>query len=113
MINNLVVDYNKSTKINNIEYSAIESINTFTKRIKFYNPEVSEPLHKFWYMVGNAKIIKKNQNILSIALSSTDTKLIESIKNLDEKVNNIGNSDFRVFICQKPEQSGSVFGRCS
>lgn len=85
MIHNFVVDYNKSTKINNIEYSNTESVNTFTKKIKFFNPEISEPLHKFWYFVPNAKLIKKSSGILTLALSSTDTNLIESLKNLDDK----------------------------
>ena len=89
MIHHYVVDYNKSTKINNIEYSSIEPVNTFTKKIKFFNPEISEPLHRFWYFVPNAKLIKKNVGMITLVLSSTDTNIIESIKNLDEKTGNI------------------------
>jgi hypothetical protein len=89
MIHNFIVDYNRSTKINTIEYSNIEAVNTFTRKIKFYNPEISEPLHKFWYFVPNAKLIKKNSGVLTMALSSIDTNLIESLKNLDEKTDKI------------------------
>ena len=89
MIQSLIVDYNKSSNINKIEYSRIEYVNTFIRKIKFYNPEVNEPLHNFWYFITNAKIIKNSANNISIVLSSNDNKLIESINNLDEKINDI------------------------
>ncbi len=85
MIHNLIVDYTKSTKINNIEHGGLEFVNTFTRKIKFYNPDVNEPMHKFWYLISNAKVVKNNTNMIKIALSSNDTSLMESIKNLDDK----------------------------
>jgi len=89
MISNLIVDYTKEGKINNIEYSNIEYVNNFTKRIKFYNPMVNEPLHKFWYYIPNAKIIKKGPNNISIVTSSSEKQLIESLNSLDETTNKI------------------------
>lgn len=89
MIQNFIVDYNKTTKINSIEFCNIEPINSFSKRIKFFNPEVSEPLHKFWYFISNAKILKKNNGLIDIVLSSNDKNLIKSIQNLDYKTSEI------------------------
>lgn len=83
MIHNLIVDYSKDSIINNIEHSKIESINTFRKRIKFYNPNVNEPLHKFWYHIPNAKLHDKDYNLISIVIPRTETKFLESIKSLD------------------------------
>ncbi|VBB17874.1 hypothetical protein YASMINEVIRUS_337 [Yasminevirus sp. GU-2018] len=88
-IHNFLVDYNRSTTIDNIERSPLEQVNSFTRRIKFYNPAVNEPLHKFWYYINNAKLIKKTQGKISVVLSSTDTKLVESVKSLDDKINNV------------------------
>lgn len=89
MIHNFVVDYNKTTKINNIEFANPEKISVFTQKMRFYNPDISEPLHKFWYFIPNAKLIKKGQGLLTIVLSSSDTNLIESLKSLDEKTDHI------------------------
>ena len=91
MINNFVVNYDKTTKINNIDYSNVETINTFTQKMMFYNPCILEPLHKFWYFMPNAKLIKKTSNILTIALSHMDIQLLESIKNLDAKTDEVIN----------------------
>ena len=87
MLNNYLVNYNMDTQINNIEYGNIEYVNSFTQKIKFYNPNVNEPLHKFWYFIPNAKMTNKTNNSITIALCSNDKNLIESIKNLDTKTN--------------------------
>jgi hypothetical protein len=89
MIHNLIVDYNKSTKINAIEHSNVESVNSFTRKIRFFNPNINEPLHKFWYHIPNAKLIKKGSGTITVVLSSNDTNLIESIKNLDDATSEI------------------------
>ena len=90
-INSFLFDYTKDTKIEKIEFSDIDNVNPFTKKIKFYNPLVSEPLHKFWFYISNAKNIKKNtiQNTITIVLSSNESNLISSIKHLDKKTNEI------------------------
>ena len=89
MLNDYLVDYEKCTVINNIEYSSIENVNPFLKKIKFYNPDVTEPLHKFWFYIKNAKLIKKSSMTLHIALSNKETKLIECMNSLDEKISEI------------------------
>lgn len=89
MINDLIVNYQNNPKINNIDYGKMETINSFTKKMHFYNPDVMEPLHKFWYYIQNAKIVKKTPHNMTIALSNNDISLIESIKSLDQKTNNI------------------------
>src|SRR5579872_3636406 len=86
MINNFIVDYDKTPQIELIENSDIEAVNPFVHKIKFYNPKINEPLHKFWYFVPNAKLTKKSKGIINIVLASSDTKLVESIKSLDSKV---------------------------
>ena len=88
-INNFIVDYNKSPQIESVEKSGLESVNSFVRKIKFYNPKINEPLHKFWYFIPNAKLTKKMKGSVSIVLSSSDTKLVESIKSLDSKVDNL------------------------
>jgi hypothetical protein len=88
-INNFIVDYNKSSQIETVENSNLESVNSFTRKMKFYNPKINEPLHKFWYFIPNAKLTKKTKGIVSIVLSSADTNLIKSIKSLDDKVDQI------------------------
>ena len=117
MIHNFVVDYNKSTKIHNIEFSNPESIYSITlggskkgifsgdfsssdnkhpintngvaQKINFYNPMIPEPLHKFWYYINTAKLLRKDKGMMIITLSSTDINLIESLKNLDAKTDEI------------------------
>jgi hypothetical protein len=117
MIHNFVVDYNKSTKIHNIEFSNPESIYSITlggskkgifsgdfsasenkhpinnsgiaQKINFYNPMIPEPLHKFWYYISTAKLLRKDKGMMIITLSSTDINLIESLKNLDAKTDEI------------------------
>jgi hypothetical protein len=89
MIHNLIVNYNKSPIITNIEHSEPDYINSFTQKIKFYNPEINEPLHKYWYFIPNAKLISKTSHSICLALSSNDTNLINSLKSLDEKTSEI------------------------
>ena len=89
MIQKLLFDYNKNDTITNIENSEIETINTFTSKINFYNPDINEPLHKFWFFIPNAKLIKKTDNTIKIVLSSNEKKLINSICSLDILVDNI------------------------
>lgn len=96
MLNNYLVNYNVNTQINNIEYGNIEYVNSFTQKIKFYNPNVNEPLHKFWYFIPNAKITNKSYNSIIIALCSNDKNLIESIKNLDTKTDDIINKSIKI-----------------
>lgn len=88
-INNFIVDYNKTPQIECVEKSNLESVNAFVRKIEFYNPKINEPLHKFWYFIPNAKLTKKAKGSINIVLSSSETKLIESIKSLDTKVDNI------------------------
>jgi hypothetical protein len=89
MLNNYLVNYEECPVINNIEYSNIENVNPFVKKIKFYNPDITEPLHKFWFYIKNAKLIKKGSMTLQIALSNKETKLIECMQNLDKKIYDI------------------------
>lgn len=88
-INNFIVDYTKSPQIESVENSNPESVNSFVRKIKFYNPKINEPLHKFWYFIPNAKLTKKAKGVVSIVLSSSDTNLVASIKSLDDKVDQI------------------------
>jgi len=86
MINNLLYDYKKNDRITKIENGGIELANSFTKKINFYNPETDEPLHKFWFYIPNAKLIKKQKNKIQIVLSRNDIKLINSLCSLDDLV---------------------------
>jgi hypothetical protein len=86
MISEYLVDYKKSTQIDHIEYDGLEQINPFTQKLKIYNPEIDEPLHCFWYHIPCAKIFKKTSNQLYLALSHKSSQLIESIANLDARV---------------------------
>jgi hypothetical protein len=100
-IDRFVVNYNKSSKINIIAHSKLQSINMSTSKLEFYNPEINEPLHKFWYYIPNAKLIeKKNTGAMRIALSNIDVNLTESLKSLDGKTDEI---IINVFKKPKPE----------
>lgn len=87
-INNFLVDHDNSPQIELVEYSK-EDVNSFIKRIRFYNPTVNEPLHKFWYFINNAKVTKKTNGKISIVFASKEVNLIESIKSLDLKTDKI------------------------
>jgi hypothetical protein len=91
MINKrLLVNYN--TEIKDIHYSKIEHINFFTKKIKFYNPDIEdEVLQKFWYSIDNVKIIENNDNNIVIVFPHKKTDLIKSINNLDTITENVIN----------------------
>jgi len=87
MIDNYIVNINK--EITYLHFD-LEIINDFTKKLKFYNPEIEiEPLQKFWYNINNSKIIKKNANNIEIVLSQNNEKIIKSINTLDKLVNDI------------------------
>jgi len=88
MADSYVVNYSVNPTITNIEHSDIEYLNIFSKRIVFYNPEVDEPLHKFWYYLPKVKIINMNKNIIRIVFSNKDL-IINSINSLDEKTADI------------------------
>jgi hypothetical protein len=92
MIHNYTVNYDDTQEIPNIEHDIIESVGImFSKKIKmqFYNPLINEPLVKYTYFIKNAKIIKHYNNKIHIVISSSDKKLITSIKNLDIITNTI------------------------
>ena len=91
-INKLIVDYNRSPQIDQIEMSDAEPINSFSHKIEFYNSKINVPQHKFWYYIPNAKMIKKGKGIVDIILSMSDTKLVDSIKSLDDKVDQMMHS---------------------
>ena len=88
-MNDYIVNYNKTTTIERIECGDVEMINSFYRRLKIYNPSVDEPMHKFWYYIQKAKLKRKEKNAMIVAIPSTNTKLIESIANLDEKINDL------------------------
>jgi hypothetical protein len=89
MIRNLVVDYIKNPLVTAVQHSPVEVISMLTKRIRFFNPSVDEPLHKFWYFIPKAKITERTSGNITIVLSNNDTKLIESITSLDDKIDAI------------------------
>ncbi len=96
MIHNFLVNYDKNKTITKVEHSNLEYATSFIKKIFFYNVDVNEPLHKFWYFIPKAKIIKKmpvsnnpnvgsgSYNTIKIAISNKEENLISSIKSLDD-----------------------------
>lgn len=96
MAESYIVNYNLNPAINNIEHSDIEHMNMFSKRIVFYNPEVDEPLHKFWYYLPKVKIINIDKNNIRIVFSNKD-KIMTSVNSLDECVDGITQ---KIFGCE-------------
>ena len=87
------IDYNIKQDIQ-VEHSEIEYVNNLFKRtfkIHFYNPLINEPLIKFVYYIKNAKVVKTDNNKITIVLNSNDVNLISSIKKLDDITNQILN----------------------
>lgn len=90
-IKSLFVDYKSDSSINKIECSGIQPRNSSIEEMEIYNPNVAEPMHKFWYIIDNAKLDRKlNRGAQAkIVLPSSNKQLIESIKNLDTKLNEL------------------------
>ena len=87
------IDYNIKQDIK-VEHGEIEYVNNLFKRtlkIHFYNPLINEPLIKFVYFIKNAKVVKTDNNKITIVLNSNDINLISSIKKLDDITNQILN----------------------
>lgn len=87
-IRDLFVNYENDQTIERIECSSIRSVNSSTKEINVYNPNVRQPLQKYLYILDNVKLDKKlsGGKQAKVVLSSQDKKLIESIKNLNQKI---------------------------
>lgn len=93
MADSYVVNYNSNPTITNLEHSDIEYVNMFSKKIVFYNPEVDEPLHKFWYYLPKVKIINTDKNNIRIVFSNKD-KIMTSVNSLDDRVDEITKTIF-------------------
>ena len=90
-IRGLLVNYELETEINKVECSEIRAVNSSVEELLIYNPNIREPLHKFWYMIDNAKLDRKSSRgrLARIVVSSQDTNLIESIKSLDLRIDEL------------------------
>lgn len=88
-IRDLFVDYNDDQMVDKIECSSIRALDSSTKEFHIYNPKVHQPLRKFIYLLDNVKLDKKLKGgkQIKMVLSSRDEKLIGSISNLDERIN--------------------------
>ena len=82
-VHRLLVNYDSSPEIKNVEVSNIDMANPFVKKIYFYNPLINEPLHKFWFCIKNAKILNVHANRIEIVIASSEEKLVTALKSLD------------------------------
>lgn len=81
MVSKLLVDYNKI--ITNTKYSD-KTIHKGELVINFYNPDIDEPMQKYWFMLSNMKIKKIYDNSILFVLSSNEKKIINYFDKLDE-----------------------------
>jgi Family of unknown function (DUF5871) len=90
-IRHLLVNYDQDSTIERIECSDIRAVNSSIEELYIYNPNVTEPLHKFWYMLDSAKLEKKSSGGRSarIVISSQNDNLIKSLSALNDKVNSL------------------------
>ena len=90
-IRRLLVNYDYDKEVDRVECSGIRAVNSSIQELYIYNPKVREPLHKFWYMIDNAKLEKKSSAGRSarIVISSRDENLIYSLKALDVKIDEL------------------------
>lgn len=86
-----IVNYDKYPIIDQILYENESYINNI-KKIYIYNPIIENAMHSFWYYIDKCKLISKKNTTLSIALPNND-KLINSIKSLDKKINDLLNEN--------------------
>lgn len=88
MLKDLLVNYTETTEIEGIEYSGPRYYGNTTERY-VYNPSVSQPLHKFLYMITNCKIESKKYDskndscTMRIVTTRKDKKFIKSTSNLN------------------------------
>ena len=81
MVSKLLVDYDKI--ITNTKYSD-KTIHKGEFVINFYNPDIDEPMQKYWLMLSNMKIKKIYDNSILFVLSSNEKKIINYFDKLDE-----------------------------
>jgi hypothetical protein len=99
------------TTENNINYGNLEKYNGGFIILNIYNPNISIPLHKFWFYIENVKIIKIKNNIIDIALSEIHNKiLINYINNLELNIQHyINNNINKKPILKKTIQISNTF----
>lgn len=71
-------------QITKMQFNELYNENLFINVLEVYNSASSIPLHKFWLLVKQCKVIKKTLNIIHVAISSANLfvnlkKSIESI----------------------------------
>jgi hypothetical protein len=85
MINDFLSDINKP--INNILYSELVNYGPSYYTLSIYNPNINIPLQKFWLYIMKAKVINKEKEYISLALSYQDNdKLINYITSIETHV---------------------------
>jgi len=83
-------DNNKNMEKILPHHTDIKSVNKFTKIITFYNPTAGISLHKYWFKIPRAKLLKKKnikcQNMITVVLSNDSKNLVNCIQSLDNKI---------------------------
>jgi hypothetical protein len=87
--------YNPSDKTGDIPFLEEKSINRFSRTIRVFNPRPDIPLHNFWLFIKNAKLFKKNNNRVEIALCN-NKELLDCITKLDDKIDNVIEKNFKI-----------------
>ena len=96
MVDRLIYNHKDNNEINKILYNKSQSANIFSKSINIYNPEADEPLQKFWFHIEKSKLLKKFRDKIQIVIFNKDENLINCIRSLDDKINNVVEKMFKV-----------------
>lgn len=86
MINDLITNINSGKQNIILDKPKVYAISYYT--IDIYNADINHPLHKFWFFIPKAKIIEKTKNYIILALSTneSDTKLVNYVEDLENKI---------------------------
>ena len=84
-LRSLLTNPNKIEKCK-IVYSVPEKISVTYFKLNAYNQEINHPLHKFWFMLENVKIIKKSEHTFTIVFANDSNRFIEYIKRMESDI---------------------------
>lgn len=103
MIREYITDIN--TTLDKIQIGKRKAFGMTYYKIPIYNPQLTHPQQKFWFMLPKVKIVSNNNNNnnITIALSGNDhnAKFIDYIKCIETKIKNIVSSNIKSSFVKK------------
>lgn len=111
MVDNVLTNYDIKFNKEQLDFEQISKSKLF---YKIYNNKISEPLHKFWFSVGNIKYCNnyKNYKTIRFLMNDKDKKisnLINFIKDIGDNLKKILNSTFPNITVDFPWKESEQF----